>query len=106
MLQAWTQDNAASSIPALTTNNTGDEGRASTYFVEHGSWLKLRSLQIGYNMPSSLLSKVNMTSARFYVSGQNLFTLKSDGFTVSDPENPNWAYPHATSVSFGLQLGF
>ena len=106
MLQAWTQDNTSSTIPALTTNNTGDEGRASTYYVEHGSWLKLRSLQIGYNMPSSLLKKVNMTSARFYVSGQNLFTLKSDGFTVSDPENPNWAYPHATSVSFGLQLGF
>ena len=106
MLQAWTEDNKGSLIPALTTNNTGDEGRASTYFVEHGSWLKLRSLQIGYNMPSKLLSKVNMTSARFYVSGQNLFTLKSDGFTVSDPENPNWAYPHATSVSFGLQLGF
>ncbi|MDY3271516.1 MAG: TonB-dependent receptor [Prevotella sp.] len=106
LLQAWTQDNTSSTIPALTTNNTGDEGRASTYYVEHGSWLKLRSLQIGYNMPSSLLKKVNMTSARFYVSGQNLFTLKSDGFTVSDPENPNWAYPHATSVSFGLQLGF
>ena len=106
MLQAWTLDNTSSTIPALTTNNTGDEGRASTYYVEHGSWLKLRSLQIGYNMPSSLLKKVNMTSARFYVSGQNLFTLKSDGFTVSDPENPNWAYPHATSVSFGLQLGF
>ena len=106
MLQAWTEDNKGSLIPALTTNNTGDEGRASTYYVEHGSWLKLRSLQIGYNMPSSLLKKVNMTSARFYVSGQNLFTLKSDGFTVSDPENPNWAYPHATSVSFGLQLGF
>ena len=106
MLQAWTADNKNSLIPALTTNNTGDEGRASTYFVEHGSWLKLRTLQVGYNMPAKLLKKVSMTSARFYISGQNLFTLKSDGFTVSDPENPNWAYPHATSVSFGLQLGF
>ena len=47
-----------------------------------------------------------MSSARFYVSGQNLFTVKSKDFTVSDPENPNWAYPNATSVSFGLQLGF
>ena len=57
-------------------------------------------------MPEKLLKKVNMTSARVYVSGQNLLTLKSDGFTVSDPENPNWAYPRATSVAFGLQLGF
>lgn len=106
MLGAWTQDNTSSSIPALTTNNTGDEGRASTYFVEHGSWLKLRSLQVGYNMSNKLLSKLKMSNARVYLSAQNLFTIKSNGFTVSDPENPNWAYPHATSLSFGLQLGF
>ncbi len=106
MLGAWTQDNTSSTIPALTTNNTGDEGRASTYFVEHGSWMKLRSLQLGYNMSSKLLSKLKMSNARVYLSAQNLLTIKSDGFTVADPENPNWAYPHATSVSFGLQLGF
>ena len=106
MLDAWTADNTGSSIPALTTNNTGDEGRVSTYFVEHGSWLKLRTLQVGYNLDDKLLKKVNMTSARFYLSGQNLFTLKSGSFTMSDPENPDFAYPHATSISFGLQLGF
>lgn len=106
MLGAWTADNTSSTIPALTTNNTGDEGRRSTYFVEHGSWMKLRTLQVGYNLDDKLLKKLNMTSARFYLSGQNLFTMKSSSFTMSDPENPNWAYPHATSVSFGLQLGF
>ena len=106
LIQAWTQDNTASLIPALTTNNTGDEGRASSYFVEHGSWLKMRTLQLGYNLPQNLLEKVGMSSTRFYVSGQNLFTLKTGDFTVSDPENPNWAYPHATSVSVGVQLGF
>ena len=106
LLGAWTADNTSSTIPALTTNNTGDEGRASSYFVENGSYLKLRSLQLGYNVPSSFLNKFKMSSARFYVSGQNLLTLKSDGLTCSDPENPNWAYPLATSVSFGVQLGF
>lgn len=106
LLDAWTQDNTSSSIPALTTNNTGDEGRASTYFVEHGSWMKLRSLQLGYNVSDKLLSKIKMSSARVYLSAQNLLTIKSNGFTVADPENSNWAYPHATSVSFGLQLGF
>lgn len=106
MLGAWTADNTSSTIPALTTNNTADEGRASTYFVEHGSWMKLRTLQVGYNLEDKLLKKLNMTSARVYLSGQNLFTMKSSSFTMSDPENPNWAYPHTTSVSFGLQLGF
>ncbi len=106
LLGAWTTDNTSSSIPALTTNNTGDEGRVSSYFVENGSYLKLRTLQIGYTFPKSLLSKLFVQSARVYFSGQNLLTIKSNSLTCSDPENPNWNYPLASSLSFGLQIGF
>ncbi|MCD8386165.1 MAG: TonB-dependent receptor [Bacteroidales bacterium] len=106
LLGAWTADNTSSTIPALTTNNTGDEGRASTYFVEHGSWLKLRTLQIGYSLPTSIKSRLRLDNARIYVSGQNLLTIKSDAFTCSDPENGDWNYPHAASISVGIQLGF
>lgn len=106
LLNAWNTNNTGSSIPALTTNNTADEGRASNYFVENGSYLKIRTLQVGYNMPKSILSRLNMSSVRFYVSGQNLFTLKSSSLTCQDPENPDWNYPIPTSLSFGLQIGF
>jgi hypothetical protein len=78
----------------------------SSYFVENGSYLKLRTLQIGYTFPKSLLSKLSMQSARVYFSGQNLLTIKSSSLTCSDPENPNWNYPLASSLSFGLQIGF
>ncbi len=105
-LDAWTTDNTSSTIPALTTANTADEGRASSYFVENGSYLKLRTLQFGYNLGENPLQKLHMSNARIYVSGQNLFTLKSSSLTCSDPENPNWAYPIATSFSIGIQLGF
>lgn len=106
LLDAWNTNNTDSSIPALSTMNRADEGRASTYYVENGSYLKLRNLQIGYNIPSSLLGRFKMTSARFYVAGSNLLTIKSKSLTCSDPENPNWNYPLATSVSFGVQIGF
>lgn len=106
LLDAWTTENTQSTIPALTTNNTSDEGRTSSYFVENGSYLKLRSLQIGYNVPNKVISKLKMSSARVYVSGQNLLTIKSKSLTCSDPENSNWAYPLATSLSFGFQLSF
>lgn len=106
LLGAWTSDNTGSSIPALTTNNTADEGRVSSYYVENGSYLKLRTLQLGYNLPAKLLKKLMLTKARIYFSGQNLLTLKSSSLTCSDPENPNWNYPLAASLSFGLQLGF
>ena len=106
MLDAWTTANTGSDIPALTTNNVGNENRASSYFVENGGYAKLRQLQIGYNLPQEWLKKVKMTSARVYVSGHNLLTLKSSSLTCSDPETPNWAYPNSTSFSFGIQTSF
>ena len=106
MLDAWTTANTSSTIPALTTNNTGNEGRASSYFVENGSYAKLRQVQIGYNLPTSFLEKLKMSSARIYISGHNLLTIKSSSLTCSDPENPNWAYPNSTSFSFGIQTSF
>ena len=106
MLDAWTTANTGSSIPALTTNNVGNENRASSYFVENGSYAKLRQVQIGYNVPEKLLKPIKMTSARVYVSGHNLLTLKSSSLTCSDPENPRWMYPNSTSFSFGIQTSF
>lgn len=106
LLNAWNTNNTGSSIPRLSTMNRADEGRASSYYVENGSYLKLRTLQMGYRLPASLLSKLHMTSARVYVSGQNLLTIKSSSLTCSDPENPDWNYPLSSSISFGLQVGF
>ena len=106
LLDAWNTNNTDSNIPRLTTNNNADEGRASSYFVENGSYLKLRTLQLGYTFPASLISKLKMTNARVYLSGQNLCTIKSSSLTCPDPENPDWNYPLSTSVSFGLQLTF
>ena len=106
LLDAWNTNNTDSNIPRLSTTNTADEGRASSYFVENGSYLKLRTLQLGYTVPSSILSRLKMTSARVYLSGQNLLTIKSSSLTCPDPENPDWNYPLSTSISFGLQLSF
>lgn len=107
VLDGWLPGvNTGSTIPMLTTSNNSDEGRCSSYFVENGSYAKLRTLQIGYNLPSKVLEKLRMTKARFYISGQNLLTIKSKSLTCTDPENPRWAYPLATSFSFGFQVEF
>lgn len=74
--------------------------------MENGSYAKLRTLQIGYNLPQRITSKLRMRNARVYLSGNNLLTIKSRSLTCSDPENPRWAYPHSTSVTFGIQIGF
>ena len=106
LLGAWTTANTSSSIPALTTNNTADEGRASTYYVENGSYAKLRTIQLGYNLPEKILRNTKLSNVRFYVSGNNICTIKSKKLTCADPENPRWDYPLSTSLTFGVQVGF
>ena len=54
LIDAWTPANSGSSIPALTTSNGADEGRMSSYFVENGSYAKMRTLQLGYKFPAEL----------------------------------------------------
>lgn len=106
MLDAWSPTNTGSDIPALTFNNTNNEGRLSTYYIEPGDYLKLRTLQLGYTLPEKLTEKCRMQNFRCYVSGQNLLTIKSSKFTGTDPESENWGYPIPTSFSAGIQVTF
>lgn len=106
LLDAWTPQNPTSTIPALQTTNNNDEGRFSTYYVEDGSYMKLRNVSLGYTLPSDLTSRWRMSRLRFYVSGQNLFMVKSSNFTGIDPENAGWGYPIPTTWTAGLNLSF
>jgi TonB-linked SusC/RagA family outer membrane protein len=109
-LDAWSPTNTGSTIPMLTLTDTNNESRYSSYFIENGSYLKLRNLQIGYTIPKRIMDFVKMSSARVYVQGQNLFTIKdtkgSDQYTGVDPENPNFAYPIPRTFTLGVNLNF
>ena len=106
LIDAWTPANSGSSIPALTTSNGADEGRMSSYFVENGSYIKMRTLQLGYTLSTSLAKKLLLSKARIYLSGDNLWTIKSKSLTCSDPESTAWNYPHTASFTCGVQVSF
>ena len=106
LIDAWTFANSGSSIPALTTSNGADEGRLSSYFVENGSYIKMRTLQLGYTLPAPFIKKLLLSRARVFVSADNILTIKSSSLTCSDPENTAWNYPHTASFTFGIQVGF
>ena len=109
----WTFDNQDSNIPRISTSSSN--GLFSSRIIEDGSYLRLKTLSLGYTFNPKLLKKVKINTARVYVSGQNLFTLtKYSGY---DPEvsirntalTPNLdfsAYPRAASVNAGLNLSF
>ena len=106
LLDAWTPANPNSNIPALTTSDTNNEGRVSSYYIENGSYAKLRTIQIGYNMPKQVVNKLHLDRIRLYASAQNLITIKSSKFTGADPENPGFNYPIPLNLTFGVNVSF
>ena len=106
LLDAWSPTNMGSNIPAVSTMDNNNEKRVSSYFVENGSYAKLRTIQLGYNVPKSVIDKMHLSRLRLYLSAQNLLTIKSKNFTGVDPENANFGYPIPLNVTFGLNLSF
>lgn len=109
----WTPENPNSDIPAAT--NSASNLVISSRIVEDASFLRLKSVTLGYNIPQTFLSKYKISNARVYVAAQNLWTWTS--YSGYDPEvsirdsalTPGLdysSYPRALNISFGINLGF
>lgn len=110
MLDAWTPTNTGSTIPALSINNYNDERRMSTYYVESGSYMKIRNIELGYSIPKRILENVKMSRARISLRADNVATFKktwgNDKYTGLDPETPGSGYPLPFSMTFALNVSF
>jgi TonB-linked SusC/RagA family outer membrane protein len=114
IFDAWSADKPTQH-PRLTANDpNGNLRKHSSYFVEDGSYLKLRTLQIGYTLPSSVTSRLFVSKLRIYFNAQNLFTLTK--YTGMDPELGGGVrtrgiegmdlYPKTRLMSFGVDVTF
>ncbi|WP_197492264.1 SusC/RagA family TonB-linked outer membrane protein [Arachidicoccus ginsenosidimutans] len=102
---SWTPENTDATFPRIV--NTLQNYSSSSYWIQNGAYVRLKSLQLGYKLPSKLLSKAGVSNLRVFVSGQNLFTwskLESD----IDPEAPNENryYPQVKVYTFGINVNF
>ncbi len=105
LLDAWSPANPNSTIPALSYTDVNNESRFSSYFIERGSYLRLRNLQVGYSLSKSVLQRWKMSGVRFYVGGDNLLLiLKSKSFTGVDPESPAYGYPNPRVFTGGIKV--
>ncbi|SMD16133.1 SusC/RagA family TonB-linked outer membrane protein [Pedobacter nyackensis] len=105
LLNAWSPANSNSTIPAASLTDDNFEARFSTYFVENGSYLKLRNAQLGYTFNKAAINRLKLKSLRLYVGGDNLaILLKSKSFTGLDPETPGFGYPNPMVITGGVQI--
>ena len=84
VLDSWRPDNTNASMPALSNSLQGVEVNANDFFVEDGSFFRLKNLQLGYSLPSETTDKMGMERFRIYLQGTNLFTIT--GYNGIDPE--------------------
>ena len=91
-------------IPALTVVDNNSETRGSTFFIEDGSYVKLKTLTLGYTFPEKWVKKAHLSNLRMYLQAQNVFTLTN--YTGADPEGLGYTYPQPRTYTFGLSLGF
>ncbi len=112
--KAWRADNTDTDVPRLSVNDAnGNHNKPSTFFVESGSYMRLKLLQIGYTLPKNVLGP--KVSARISLSAQNLFTIT--GYSGMDPETAatggvteagiDWTgYPNPRTFLVGINLNF
>lgn len=97
-MNAWTPENTNTNEPRMTATDPNNNMRFSDRYVQDGSYLRLKNIQLGYSLPASLLSKVKVTQLRIYVAADNLFTITNyQGF---DPEISGLG-----GYSYGLDVG-
>ena len=102
----WTEelgDNALMPVAKTSANND----QLSDFWVRPSDYLKLRNAEIGYTLPSQLVSRVKLKQVRFFMNGQNLAMWDNAWVKDRDPETNggSFVYPIQRVINFGLNLG-
>lgn len=128
MLNRWTPTNTSTDIPRVVIADPNGNNRAIERWIENGSFLRITSLQLGYNLAVGKLSHLRLSNARIYVSAQNLLTFtkytgfdpdfaNNDGLLNRAIDNGNYALrpftsneagtlPNPRTFIIGVQVGF
>ena len=113
ILNAWTPTNTSSDIPALSLTDDNNEARFSTYYVENGSYMKMKYLKLSYSLPKNLIKRIGASNLDIYGQVENVFTMTK--YKGLDPEIlpgeygariDNGAYPRPRTFTIGLNLQF
>jgi hypothetical protein len=107
---AWSPDNRDTKVPILYFDNAWDR-QESSYWVKELSFLKLKNIQLGYDLPESLATRLGLEKLYLYLNAQNVFVLVDKDFEGYDPEKDTFShginqFPVPRIISFGINLNF
>jgi hypothetical protein len=112
----WEKVGDHATHPKLVMNGNKESNKTSSRYLENGSFLRIRNIKLSYDLPQSWIKSLRLSSAKVYVSGDNLFTFTK--FSGTDPEvnmrTEEWqlagfyhsSYPISRQYMFGIELKF
>ncbi len=106
---SWRPDNTDAAYPRLSTQSSSNNVLPSDFWKRNASYLRLKNVQIGYNLPKKVTDKLLLKNLRIYANASNIFTVSSLSKLGIDPEVPsvnNGYYPQQRVFSLGLNLTF
>lgn len=103
----WTPENPNAKYPRVIGKSWYESGTgAQSFWIRNGAYLRLKNLNVGYNLPKSWISFLNLESAQLFVNGTNLFVI-SAMTEFHDPEQDCYdSYPLMKSFTFGVDIKF
>lgn len=114
VLDRWTAEGTSNEIPRYTWIDINNNSRVSDLYIEDGSYIRVKNVQFGYNLPAGVLKKIGASAWRFYISAENLLTLTK--YTGADPEIgalssfdigiDRGIYPQARTWRLGTTISF
>ncbi len=112
ILNAWTPQNTNTDVTRIiSTDKNGNYGNTSDWYIENGSYLRIKNITLGYTLPANLTNQAHIGAVRLYVTATNLFTVTK--YTGYDPEVgmdelgiDKGRYPQAKNVLIGLNVNF
>jgi TonB-linked SusC/RagA family outer membrane protein len=122
-LNRWTPTNPTNAVPRAVFGDPNNNRRNSDYWLEDGSFIRMKNIVFGYSLPNTLINRIGLSKFRVYASAQNLFTITNySGFdpevsTFNSASNGNTSanaavgtdfltYPQAKTITFGVNLTF
>ena len=115
-LNAWTPQNTNTNIPRAVINDPNYNSYSSSRFLENGSYLRLKTLQIGYKLPQTVLHSIHVQNLRLFISADNLITItkytgynpdlggQSSNILDRGVDFSSGSYPLSRTISFGIQV--
>jgi TonB-linked SusC/RagA family outer membrane protein len=103
----WTPETPNATFPRLAFSEANNE-KNSSFWMRNAAYLRLKNIQIGYTLPTTLTQRAGINNVRVFANGQNLLTWDKfwDGYDVESPVGTGRSYPQVKMVSFGLDVSF